>query len=107
MWCAARVDHEEIDAVNILNATMLAMRRATEGLFEKYSCHHPEIKRQRGVATSDIKKQLGAGTSTGPVQLEPAACIALVDGNRAPEGMPVPRMEWVVKVGRLLLNACI
>lgn len=31
-WCVASVSVEEIDRLNILNATMLAMRRAVEGL---------------------------------------------------------------------------
>lgn len=31
-WCVARADVEEIDRLNILHATMLAMRRAVEGL---------------------------------------------------------------------------
>ncbi|HUH86791.1 MAG TPA: ribonuclease HII [Pusillimonas sp.] len=31
-WCVARADVEEIDRLNILHATMLAMRRACDGL---------------------------------------------------------------------------
>ena len=31
-WCIARADVEEIDRLNILHASMLAMRRAVEGL---------------------------------------------------------------------------
>lgn len=31
-WCVARADVEEIDRLNILHATMLAMQRAVEGL---------------------------------------------------------------------------
>lgn len=31
-WCVARADVDEIDRLNILHATMLAMRRAVEGL---------------------------------------------------------------------------
>lgn len=31
-WCIARADVEEIDRLNILHATMLAMQRAVEGL---------------------------------------------------------------------------
>jgi ribonuclease HII len=31
-WCVARADVAEIDALNILQATMLAMRRAVQGL---------------------------------------------------------------------------
>jgi ribonuclease HII len=35
IWSVATADHEEIDALNILNATHLAMRRAVEGLSQK------------------------------------------------------------------------
>jgi len=31
-WCVARADVDEIDSLNILHATMLAMKRAVEGL---------------------------------------------------------------------------
>ena len=31
-WCVARAEVDEIDRLNILHATMLAMRRAVEGL---------------------------------------------------------------------------
>lgn len=31
-WCIAEASHEEIDQLNILQATMLAMKRAVEGL---------------------------------------------------------------------------
>ena len=31
-WCVAMVDHTEIDEINILNASILAMHRALEGL---------------------------------------------------------------------------
>jgi len=31
-WCVAQAEVEEIDAINILQATLLAMRRAVEGL---------------------------------------------------------------------------
>src|SRR5690606_1107951 len=31
-WCIARAEVEEIDRLNILHATMLAMQRAVEGL---------------------------------------------------------------------------
>ena len=35
IWSVATADHEEIDSINILQATHLAMRRAVEGLREK------------------------------------------------------------------------
>jgi ribonuclease HII len=35
IWSVATADHEEIDSINILQSTHLAMRRAVEGLREK------------------------------------------------------------------------
>jgi ribonuclease HII len=52
-WCVASASVEEIDSLNILQATMLAMRRACDGLAIR-----PEM--------------------------------ALVDGNRLPQGLPCP-----------------
>lgn len=52
-WCVAWADVHEIDTLNILQATMLAMKRAVEGLGVR-----PEL--------------------------------ILVDGNRTPQGCPLP-----------------
>jgi ribonuclease HII len=60
-WDVAVVSHIEIDQVNILQATMNGMKRATEGLLSKY--------RISKSSTADF--------------------IALIDGNRIPEDMPV------------------
>lgn len=35
VWCVAHASHEEIDALNILRATHLAMRRAAEGIAQQ------------------------------------------------------------------------
>jgi len=52
-WALGRAEAHEIDALNILQASLLAMRRAVEGL-------------------------------------SPAPALALIDGNRCPEGLPCP-----------------
>jgi len=52
-WALGRAEAHEIDALNILQASLLAMRRAVEGL-------------------------------------SPAPELALIDGNRCPEGLPCP-----------------
>jgi ribonuclease HIII len=59
MWCACIVTNHEIDSINILQASLAAMRRATEGLFEKYHL-------------TDTSK-----------------FVALIDGNKIPENMPI------------------
>lgn len=100
MWCACRVEHDEIDSVNILQATMLAMRRATEGLLAKYALGAGTGGHAGGaVAAGKGKKKdkAAVAAASGPA-LDPSKCIALIDGNRAPEGMPVPWTEWVIKV---------
>ena len=67
MWCACIVTNHEIDSINILQASLTAMRRATEGLFEKYQI-------------SDTTK-----------------FIALIDGNKTPENMPITS-KAIIKV---------
>lgn len=58
-WSVSIIEHDEIDSVNILQATMNGMHRATSQLLES----NPSIHAQRA--------------------------IALVDGNRCPLNMPV------------------
>lgn len=67
MWFASIVSNEEIDAVNILQASLAAMRRATEGLIKKYSL------------------------------TDHSSFIALIDGNKIPESMPVAS-KCIIKV---------
>jgi len=57
-WCVAEASVAEIDALNILQASLLAMRRALEGLL-------------------------------------PQPQIALIDGNRLPQGLPMPAQALV------------
>ena len=59
MWCACIVTNHEIDSINILQASLAAMRRATEGLLKKYHL-------------TDTSK-----------------FVALIDGNKIPENMPI------------------
>ena len=58
-WGVCIVDHATIDRINILQATMQAMRNATIDLLSK---EHPDLEK---------------------------TCLALIDGNRVPENMPV------------------
>ncbi len=44
-WATARVEHEEIDDLNILNASMLAMQRAVQGL--SVYPHHVQVDGNR------------------------------------------------------------
>ncbi|NNJ90303.1 MAG: ribonuclease HII [Gammaproteobacteria bacterium] len=44
-WCIARADVDEIDELNILHASMLAMKRAVEGL--EVAAHHALIDGNR------------------------------------------------------------
>ena len=67
MWFASIVSNEEIDAINILQASLAAMRRATEGLIQKYSL------------------------------TDHSSFIALIDGNKIPESMPVAS-KCIIKV---------
>jgi ribonuclease HII len=59
MWCTSVVSNHEIDSINILQASLAAMKRATIGLLEKYKI---------------------SDTST---------YVALIDGNKTPVEMPM------------------
>lgn len=59
MWCTSIVSNHEIDSINILQASLAAMKRATIGLLEKYKI---------------------SDTST---------FVALIDGNKTPVEMPM------------------
>ncbi len=59
-WCVAWASAEEIDTLNILGASLLAMKRAYEGLFR------------------------GLGTATAE-ELDPAFVDAIVDGLHKPD----------------------
>jgi ribonuclease HII len=72
MWCTSIVSNTEIDSINILQASLAAMKRATEGLISKYNL-----------------KNL-------------SSCIALIDGNKIPEEMPI-FSKYIIKVNKLSL----
>ncbi|NZA28051.1 ribonuclease HII [Luteimonas sp. SJ-92] len=55
-WRIVFIEADEIDRINILQATLLGMRRALEGVLETVG--------------------------------DPAACVARVDGNQLPPGLP-------------------
>ena len=74
MWCASVISNEKIDEINILQATMLAMRESTCGLIKKHK-----------ISASALKSH-----------------IALIDGNRVPSDMPV-EAKFVIKVSSLSL----
>lgn len=66
-YSVCRVEHDEIDRLNILQATMSAMSRAVADLLQRHAF------------------------------VDPADCIVLVDGNRLPPGLPTAAAEYVVK----------
>lgn len=73
-WGVAIVSHEEIDAINILQASLIGMKRATDDLLSKY----PSVD----------KKQ----------------CLALADGNAVPSNMPVTETQCIVKGDSLIYS---
>lgn len=62
-WHIVAVEVEEIDRINILQATLVGMRRALEGVIY----------------------------ATGGSQ----ACLARIDGNQLPRGLPCPAEAWI------------
>jgi ribonuclease HII len=70
-WGVSIIDHKRIDEINILQATMEAMRISTENLL----------------------KSKGAKAS----KLKGSKCLALIDGNRVPSDMPTQDCRFVIK----------
>ena len=67
-WHVVSIEVEEIDRINILQATLVGMRRALEGVIHT------------------------AGGSQ--------ACLARIDGNQLPRGLPCPAEAWIGGDGR-------
>lgn len=67
-WHVVSVEVEEIDRINILQATLAGMRRALEGVMH----------------------------ATGGAQ----SCLARIDGNHLPRGLPCPGEAWIGGDGR-------
>ncbi|RYY79527.1 MAG: ribonuclease HII [Moraxellaceae bacterium] len=69
-WCIAEATHEEIDELNILHATMLAMKRAIEGLIIKPNlalidgnrCPDTAINCQAIVGGDGLEHSIGAAS---------------------------------------------
>lgn len=93
-WATAIVEHTEIDTLNILQATMVGMERASESLLQQFQ--HQQTAAQK------------AGKSSKPKQncptFEKNNCIALIDGNRCPHNMPCAS-KYVIKVRWLCLTS--
>ena len=62
-WHVVAIEVEEIDRINILQATLIGMRRALEGVMH----------------------------ATGGSQ----TCLARIDGNQLPPGLPCPAEAWI------------
>lgn len=77
-----RIEHNEIDEINILQASLKAMRLATEGVLRK-------MKEQHDMNAAGFEK----------------LCVALVDGNRVPADMPLETM-CVIKVKSNCFQFC-
>lgn len=69
-WCIAEATHEEIDTLNILQATMLAMKRAIEGLvitphralIDGNRCPDTQITCQAIVGGDGLEQSIGAAS---------------------------------------------
>jgi ribonuclease HII len=76
IWGVSIVSHTEIDEINILQASLVGMKRACDDLLSKLK---------------NTKKT----TTKGDISMN-SKFIALVDGNKLPKDMPVPTV-YVIK----------
>ena len=68
-WCIAEASVAEIDRLNILHATMLAMQRAVAGLKEEMEFLGPVKMRDVEAAQSDIVSKVRVLEETGEIVL--------------------------------------
>jgi ribonuclease HII len=84
-WGVSIISPEEIDTINILEASMLGMKRATDQVLDKL-CGMHEASARTGSKTSKSAKS--APTKAQPLYKH-SDFIALVDGNHSPKNMRV------------------
>lgn len=82
VWSTAILEHDEIDRINILEATMRGMERAVAGVVAKMDAAREEA----AATTSGKKKQASSAAATAAV-LPASLDLVLVDGNRIPPGL--------------------
>jgi ribonuclease HII len=106
-WGVSVVDHVEIDNINILQATLRGMTRATRVLLDQPpmsgvkgippdSCTNATSRSWGGNTTNMSSSSNsnsvdgsgnGNGNGDGSCTLDPAHCLALVDGNKTPDDL--------------------
>jgi ribonuclease HII len=88
-WCVRVEDHTSIDRINILQATMRAMRRAVAGLEQRDDEDDDdggENNNKENAATADAAAIPDPRARRSTLRLK--ADYALIDGNRVPQGLP-------------------
>ena len=92
-WCVASASVEEIDRLNILQASLLAMRRAVAGLVETPGGPPSGL-------VDPAREPLADPFARRPGGPEAVPALVLVDGNRCPE-LPYPACAVVGGDGRV------
>ena len=82
VWATSILEHDEIDRINILEATMRGMERAVAGVVAKM-----EEARQKEATKGGKKQQAGSSAAAAGVSLPASLDLVLVDGNRIPPGL--------------------
>jgi len=86
-WAVGVVDVEEIDRINIFQATMLAMTRAVEELLSPLP-----LAGGAGGGSSHAQPLVGKSAHPNPSR-EREGLLILIDGNMTPHGR-APRWRW-------------
>ena len=114
-WCVASASVTEIDELNILHASLLAMRRAVAGLTRPPAPTGPPTDERAvnaAVAAGFVAGPDGPGRADGPEDpADPpdptgarpgaAPALVLVDGNRCPDRLPYPCCAVIEGDGRV------
>lgn len=94
-YAVSIIDHNEIDRINILQATLLGMRNATNDLVNEISA--PACKSQKKARKKSHTDHESERNSHQMETISSGKMIALIDGNRVPDNMPI-QAKYVIKV---------
>jgi ribonuclease HII len=105
------ISHEEIDRINILQASMLGMSNATRGVLAKLRAMKMKPVSLPGSATMTATSKKGKKSSNKPVLEEnnnstdndndwEATFIGLVDGNHVPKDYPLSSVKPIIQGDR-------
>jgi ribonuclease HII len=94
-WAVAVVDAARIDEINILQATLQAMRMAATALLDPPPIDHLECAKEASVTQTGCYVVCSSSETASDV-IDGSNAFALIDGNRLPKDMPC-EADFIIK----------